>query len=56
MSTTDGSYDKNKSELANKLEKVLESMTQEEFDIEWAKIVEMKLVGPTIEEYLTENK
>lgn len=36
-----------KSELANKLKKVLDNMTQEQFDQEWSKITALNLEGPS---------
>ena len=37
---------------AYKLKKLLEGMTQEEFGKEWEEIKNLRLLGPTIEEYL----
>ncbi len=36
----------------SKLRELLEGMTQEEFDKSWEEIKNLKLIGPTIEEYL----
>lgn len=38
--------------IASKLKELLENMTQEEFDKAWEEIKNLKLKGPTIEEYL----
>ncbi len=42
--------------LAEKLKAHLDSITQEEFDKEWAEIEKMEFEGPTIEEYFNPNK
>lgn len=45
-----------KSELAQKLQEVLDSMTQEQFDQEWAAVTALNLEGPSFDEiieYLT---
>lgn len=38
--------------VSSKLKELLEGMTQEEFDKSWEEIKNLRLVGPTIEEYL----
>lgn len=39
-------------QITCKLKELLENMTQEEFDKAWEEIKNLKLKGPTIEEYL----
>jgi len=36
-----------KSELANKLQDILDNMSQEQFDQEWSKITALQLEGPS---------
>ncbi len=38
--------------VPSKLRELLEGMTQEEFDKSWEEIKNLRLIGPTIEEYL----
>lgn len=42
----------NSTSTSSKLRELLEGITQEEFDKSWEEIKNLRLIGPTIEEYL----
>ena len=40
-----------KSDLSTKLKKLLDNMSQDQFDASWAEITALNLDGPTLDEY-----